>query len=122
MKQDISELYAAETARCVALISGNRAELDRLLAPRYEHVHGSGRVESRESFLESVGDLGIESIEHGDVSVRELGSAALMSGRLTMTKVTDVGPRALDLQFLAVWSHEGPGWRLEYWQNTKRRD
>lgn len=115
------EVREVTERRFAAMVRGDAAELDRLLARDLTYTHSNGRVETREKFLASIAakTLAYRSIEPSGVEVRVYGDAAVATGQVDM-KVTSAGKDlAFAARFTAVHVREDGAWRLVAWQTTR---
>lgn len=73
--------------------------------------HGSGRVDSRESWLRSVAKGGFLLRQHDSVTVEGHGEVALLKGRLTVIKKNKEKTDHYFLKYIRLYA-----WRNERWQ------
>ncbi len=115
------EILAADARRFAAMIQGDQAALDGLLAGDLTYTHSSGQVETKAQFLESLrsGTLRYLSAQPSDQAVRLYGDTAVVTGRAEV-KVSNQGQEAaLSLRFTEVWVRSGGAWKLTAWQSTR---
>jgi ketosteroid isomerase-like protein len=115
------EVLAADARRFAAMIQGDQAALDRLLADDLTYTHSSGQLETKAQFLESLrsGKLRYLSAERSDVAVRLYGDTAVVTGRAEVKVSTGGEEGVLPLRFTEVWVKSGGGWKLTAWQSTR---
>ena len=109
MSEDVSSTIAAlEDERYTAMLSGDAGKLDRLLDDRLRHVHSSGHVDSKASWMSNFGGLWqYRSIERQDQTIVPLGDSALVFNTLHIdVQVADV-LRKVDARALVVWNKSG---------------
>ena len=114
MAEDVSSAIAAlENERYRAMLSGDAGKLDRLLDDRLRHVHSSGHVDSKASWMSSFGRLWqYRSIERQDQTIVPLGDSALVFNTLHIAvQVADI-VRKVDARALTVWNKSGGAWRV----------
>jgi ketosteroid isomerase-like protein len=114
MAEDVSSAIAAlEDERYAAMLSGDAGMLDRLLDDRLRHVHSSGHVDSKASWMSNFGSLWqYRSIERQDQTIVPLGDCALVFNTLHIeVQVADV-LRKVDARALTVWNKSGGAWRV----------
>ena len=114
MTEDVSSTIAAlEDERYTAMLSGDAAKLDRLLDDRLRHVHSSGHVDNKASWISNFGRLWqYRSIERRDQTIVPAGDSALVFNTLHIdVQVGDV-PRIVDARALTVWNRSGGAWRV----------
>ena len=80
MSEDVSSTIAAlEDERYTAMLSGDAGKLDRLLDDRLRHVHSSGHVDGKASWMSNFGGLWqYRSIERQDQTIVPLSDSALL--------------------------------------------
>jgi hypothetical protein len=114
MSEDVSSTIAAlEDERCAAMLSGDARKLDRLLDDRLRHVHSSGHVDNKASWMSNFGRLWqYRSIERQDQTIVPLCDSALVFNTLHIdVDVADV-LRKVDARALTVWNKSGGAWRV----------
>lgn len=98
----------------LAMISGERAALERLAATDLSYGHSSGKIEDKAAFVESIasGKSDFVSIELLDQQIKVTGQTALVRHRLT-AKTNDGGKSGeINLGILLVWQKQGKEWKL----------
>jgi hypothetical protein len=104
MAEDVSSTIAAlEDERYAAMLSGDTGKLDRLLDDRLRHVHSSGHVDNKASWMSNFGRLWqYRSIERQDQTIVPLGDSALVINTLHIdVQVADSLPK-VDARALTV--------------------
>ncbi len=114
MAEDVSTTIAAlEDERYAAMLSGDAGKLDRLLDDRLRHVHSSGRVDSKASWMSNFGRLWqYRSIERRDQTIVPLGDSALVFNAVHIEVQVADGLRKTDARALTVWNKSGDAWRV----------
>lgn len=115
------EILAADARRFAAMVQGDQAALDGLLAHDLTYTHSSGQVETKAQFQESLrsGKLRYQSAQPSGQEVRLYGDTAVVTGRADV-KVTNQGQElALSLRFIEVWVKSNGAWKLTAWQSTR---
>jgi hypothetical protein len=87
-------------------------ELNKILDDSYQHIHGTGLVESREEFLGALrsGARKYEPIQLEEVKTRLFGDCAVVTGKFAL-KVSVKGKMMEGVNrfsFVAVQTPEGP--------------
>jgi len=115
------EILAADDRRFAAMVQGDQAALDGLLADDLTYTHSSGQLETKTQFLESLrsGKLRYLSAEPADREVRLYGDVAVVTGRATVKASMDGKELLLPLRFTEVWVKRGGAWKLAAWQSTR---
>ena len=114
MPEDVSSMIAAlEDERYTAMLSGDKGKLDRLLDDRLRHVHSSGHLDNKASYMSDFGRLWqYRSIERQGQTIVPLGDSALVFNTLHIdVQVGDV-LRKVDARALTVWNKSGGAWRV----------
>jgi Domain of unknown function (DUF4440) len=114
MANDVLRTIAAlEDERYAALLSGDRQTLDRLLDDRLRHVHSSGHVDDKTSYMRDFGRRWRhQSIERQDQTIVPLGDSALVFNTQHIEVEVAENLRKVDARALAVWSKSGSAWRV----------
>jgi uncharacterized protein (TIGR02246 family) len=103
-----------ERARREAMLRGDAQALSRLLADDYVGTGAHGKVRSKAELVAdySSGTVKYESITEDDVTVRQYGNAAVVTGR-TKSKGKE-GGKAFDAEhrFTRVWVQAPGRWSL----------
>ncbi len=91
---------------------GQVDELNKILDDSYQHIHGTGLVESREEFLGALrsGARKYEPIQLEEVKTRLFGECAVVTGKFTL-KVSIKGKMMEGVNrfsFLVVQTPQGP--------------
>lgn len=111
-----------EARRCAALVGADLATLRRLLHPELTHVHASGVIEDRQTYLASVGSrIRFLEVERETLDVDAFGATALAVGWLRQTlfvprKNAKVAMRTFTT---LVWVATEEEWRLRAFQATR---
>jgi len=112
---------AREEQRVTSMIRGDTDVLRDLLSPDLLWVHSSGKSDNRDAFLARLdsGNTRYLKIERSDVSITELGDAALVTGFAEM--IAEVGGQRKDIlnRYCNLWRKSAEGdWQMTYWQST----
>jgi hypothetical protein len=120
--QRSEELVQLERDRCAAMMAGDRERLKQLLHRDLIHVHAKGQVDSFESYFASGGfNVEYTNVERfGDLRVRVLGEAALMTGRQLLTAIRKTSGEhvRIDSHVIQVWVYEATRWQQIAFQTT----
>jgi Domain of unknown function (DUF4440) len=121
----ISQILDLETQRCDATIRRDLVALAALLDDRLIYTHSSGRLETKEGFLESIrtGKPRYDKIERDDVTVRVYhGLVAVVTGKAQITSTAGDQTSINNIRFTNVWtSSDGSDarWVFSTWQATR---
>ena len=102
-------------------VGGNRPEaLEEVLDETYEHVHGTGLVESRSQFLEALrkGTRKYQPLRLEELKARIFGDFALVTGKFALK--VEVRGRVLEgvNRFCLSMVKRPGGWRIVQFQAT----
>jgi ketosteroid isomerase-like protein len=116
------QVLQAEKDRFAAMIKGDRAALEKLLADDLTYTHSSALFESKEQFIKSVtsGNIDYVSIvpSEADWKVRVNGNAAIVNG-IAAVNVIDTGKdRKIRIRYTTIHTNRGGAWLLQAWQAT----
>jgi hypothetical protein len=114
MAEDSSDTIAAlEDERYAALLSGDKEKLASLLDDRLRHVHSSGHVDTKASYLSDFGRAWrYQLIERQEQTIVPLGDSALVFNTLHIAVEVAKGLRKVDARALTVWTHSSAAWRV----------
>lgn len=113
----------AEKDRFAAMIKGDRAALEKLLADDLTYTHSSALFETKEQFIKSVtsGNIDYVSIEpsESDWKVRVNGNTAIVNG-VAAVNVIDTGKDLkIKIRYTTIHTNRGGTWQLQAWQATR---
>ena len=116
------QVLEAEKARFAAMVKGDRAALEKLLADDLTYTHSTALLETKEQFLKSVttGNIDYVSIvpSETDWKIRINGNTAVVNG-VAAVNVLDTGKdRKIRIRFTTVQANRGGAWQLLAWQST----
>ncbi len=119
------EVMAVERARTTALERSDIAAIDRIMAPDVTYIHASGKVDTKQSYIDAIrsGQLHYISWQPKSLHVRVVGdSAAVIDGeyvvRVTDSRVQST-PFDISIFVLAVYAHRSGQWQQIAWQSTR---
>ena len=122
--QAAKEVATAEAARTSALTKSDIAALDRIMADDITYIHASGKVDTKQSFLDAIrsGQLHYIVWQPKNLNVRVVGDAAVITGEYAV-RVTDsrVKPDPFDINIfiLTVYARRSGHWQQIAWQSTR---
>ena len=118
------QVLRAERARTSALVKGDVAALDKLLADDLTYVHATGKVDTKASFLEGIrsGSLRYLAWNLQEMHVRLIGDAAVLNGKYAVRALdrrVQQDPIAVNVIVLSVYARREGRWQQVAWQTTK---
>lgn len=117
------DLRALEARRIAAINAQDAQALKPLLADDYVHVHATGKVDTREGFIQNV--VGSKRIsERGPLTIRNYGDkVAVVTGeQVNRTTGPDGVPHAQRLMVTQVAVRDGKAWKYVSMQATPIAD
>lgn len=105
-----------------ALLHGNVAAMDALLAGDYMAITPNGTLQSKEETLATLrsGAVRIKSIELTDRKVRFYGATALVTSRAEVDGTTPEGDLSGSYRYTRVYVRDGSGvWRIVSFEASK---
>ena len=117
------QVLQAEKDRFAAMVKGDRAALEKLLADDLTYTHSTALFESKEQFIKSVtsGNIDYVSIvpSEADWKVRVNGNTAIVNG-LAAVNVIDTGKDLkIRIRYTTIQPIAAAAWQLQAWQSTR---
>ena len=114
-------LAAAQRARFDATISGNVPVLEQLIADDLIYLHSTGRVDTKSSFIHSLGERGLpyRAFDIEAQQVRILGDAGVVTAIIRLTQRGADGDHSHRSRCTSVWTRRGGRWQEVLWQATR---
>jgi len=98
------------------MVEPERQRLETLIAPELSYGHSSGKVDTRESLIDTLtsGASGFQSIAIGEQSVQiAADDLAIVRHRFVAdTNGKGKAPARVDLRILQIWKKNGGEWQL----------
>jgi uncharacterized protein (TIGR02246 family) len=119
------EVLHAEQSRTAALIAGDFATLDKVMADDVTYVHASGQHDTKQTYLAALhsGVLSYQSWTPQEIDVRMLGpDVAVLNGIYNVHAMDHrVGNDEIiiDIHFLTVYARRDGRWQQVAWQSTR---
>ncbi len=116
------QVLQAEKDRFAAMVKGDRAALEKLVADDVTYTHSTALLQNKEEFINSViaGNIDYVSIvpSEADWKIRVNGNTATVNG-VAAVNVIDTGKdRKIRIRFTTVQTNRGGAWQLSAWQST----
>ena len=112
--KDETKIAAAVEAFNNALIAGDSNALKKLTANELSYGHSSGRIENRQTFVDSAvqGQLKFVSIVASNQTIKVARHAAIVRHLFVAKANTNGTPADIKLNVLQVWQKRGGTWKL----------
>lgn len=116
------QVLQAEKDRFAAMVKGDRAALEKLLADDLTYIHSTALVETKEQFIKSVtsGTIDYVSIvpSEADSKVRVNGNTAIVTGLAAVNVIDKGNDRKIRIRYTTAYTNRGGAWLLQAWQST----
>jgi len=123
-EHDPNALLQVDAERFRAMIQVDTEALDRLLANELVYTHTTGRVDSKQAFIDSLtsGNISYDAIKANDSVVRIYGDVAVVNGGAEF-EVSGGGQQfAFPIRYTEVYNWQDDRWQLVSWQSTRLPD
>lgn len=110
-----------EQERVAAVLKGDLAALERILADDFTYTHSNARVETKRQFLDALkaGAFAYEAITHSEVQAKAYGDTVLLRGKSDLKIKANNLPLAFQTRFLGVYVKLNGRWQLTAWHSTR---
>ena len=97
-----------------ALLGGDKAQLQQLVADQVSYGHSDGRVQTKAEFIDGVmtRKAVVKSITFPELKVAVVGNAAIARHIYLSDSETDGNPTTTRIGALQVWQKQDGDWRL----------
>ncbi|MBV8094442.1 MAG: nuclear transport factor 2 family protein, partial [Acetobacteraceae bacterium] len=105
--------HAVEALR-LAMLKGDRTQLEALTDGHLSYGHSSGRLQNQAQFVDEIasGRGRFTVIELKDQTIDVVGDTAIVRHLFTGEAVNEGKAEPVNLKVLQVWKREGNSWRL----------
>lgn len=113
--KDEKDLAARVEALRQAMVSGQKADLEKIVSEDLSYGHSSGKIEDKAAFVHALtsGESDFTEITLSDQTIRISGNTALVRHKLTgQTNDKGKSPGTVNLGVLLVWSRQKGEWKL----------
>ena len=112
-KEEKEVAGAVEVLR-VAMVSGDKASLEKIVADELSYGHSSGKIEDKATFVEALvsGKSDFVSIELADQTIKVIDNVALVRHKLHAKTNDNGNPGAANIGILLVWHKQKGAWKL----------
>jgi ketosteroid isomerase-like protein len=116
----VADIEHAERARNEALLAGDLDRLATLISDDLVHIHGSGKIDTKTSYLASVGALAFQRIDPTDIRIRGAGDVFVVTSALEQQVLVKGKDAATTMNGFAtrVWRIEDGAPKLWSFQMT----
>ena len=117
-------LIDLDASRMNAMVAGDVATLNAILADDLSYCHSSASVDTKQSLIEGIqcGATTFDSIQPADVEARVYGSSGVVTGTARFNVSTRNGKLDFGVRFIDVWVQKDGGWQMVAWQSTRLPD
>ena len=116
-------ILQAEKDRFAAMIKGDRAGLERVLAEDLFYTHSNALLETKAEFIKSVTSGAIDYVSivpsDSDRKVHIKGDVAVLNGVAAVNVIDKGNDLKFKLRYTTVYRNEGGRWLLTAWQSTR---
>ncbi len=119
-KQEKAVAAAVEQLR-LAMIDGNRMQLENLVTDKLSYGHSGGHIDDKKEFVEKIagGKSDFVTIDLSEQSISVSGKTAIVR-HILKAKTNDGGkPGDVRLRILLVWQKQGRHWKMMARQAVK---
>ena len=111
-------VMAAEDQWTSAVLKGDRATLEKLIAPDLSYTHSSAKTQTKDEFIHDAtsGATTYKSIEFADAKLRQYGKTVVITHTATITTAQTGVSR---LYITEVWALDKGQWQMASRQATK---
>lgn len=115
------EVKAAINKFSAAVISKDRATLEKLVAEEVTYSHSSAMMENKKQMIDAMlsPDMKYESLDMEGTTYRIYGNTALVQTKMTVKNVQKGERKTLPLSVLMVWTKKNGNWQLVARQSTR---
>ncbi len=113
-------VLARDDARYAAMIGGDFAALEEVLADALSYCHSTGAVESKAQYLDALrsGRVRYLRMDRELARFHAWTDCAVMQGAVDVTAQVDGSPYRTRAAFTSTWVREDGSWKLAAWAAT----
>ena len=117
LKQTIRQL---EDRRFRAMVEGDAATLETLLADSLVYTHSYGGADSKATYLEGIRAKKwvYRKIERPVENFQVHGDCVVVTGKVRIELLSEGKPKTLNSAYTNVWIMSAKGWQMVAWQST----
>ena len=115
------DIRAIDTRRVTALLKGDRAVLETVLADDLTYGHTDGRIDTKQKLLSALesGRATYRNYQGSTPNVRIQGDTAVINGAAELETLAQNKPVPISIRYLAVYQKRGDTWQLVAYQSTR---
>lgn len=115
------KVLALEKQRFAAMVARDTVFLHRVLADDLLYSHTSGAVDTKASFIRSIGSgtLQYQQMELDDVASRTYKNTVVLNGSMRIKVLFNGQVLEMKIKYLDVYRKNGKDWQLVGWQSAK---
>ncbi len=125
MKTDdvIKTIKEIETARIEATINADAAALEKIMDDELVWIHATGRIDSKESWLQKVksGTVKYIKMESSDTRYRVYGDAVVVTGRGVTAFINKDGEKSSNICYTTIYVKHNNSWKNVSMQVTRNQ-
>jgi ketosteroid isomerase-like protein len=112
--KDEAAVAAAVEALRQAMVSGEKAALQKIAAADLSYGHSGGKIEDKAAFVEAIssGKSDFVTIDLSEQTVKVTGNTAIVRHKLAATTNDGGNPGSVKLNILLVWQKQKGEWVL----------
>ena len=111
----------AESARFDAMIKGDTAALEKLLADELSYTHSNAQVQDKAAFISDIktGKIKYLTVEPTDQKARVFGTTAIVTGGASVHVVQNGNDLTFKIRYTDTHIRRGGSWQMVAWQSTR---
>ena len=120
----MDEIIELENRRIEAMTKQDAQALDEILADDLSFTHTTARVETKAEFISSLtsGRTKYRSVERDDVTVRQYGDTAVVTGYAKIHVDADGRDIKFQIRYIDVYAKRDDVWCMVAYQSTRLPD
>jgi len=114
-------VLAAENARFAAMLKGDTAALEKLLADELTYTHSNASVQDKAAFISDIktGKIKYLTMEPSDQKAKVFGNAAIVTGGASVHVIQNGNDLTFKIRYTNTHINRGGSWQMVAWQSTR---
>jgi hypothetical protein len=114
-------VLAAENARFAAMLKGDAAALEKLLADELSYTHSNASVQDKAAFISDIktGKIKYLTIEPTDQKAKVFGTSAIVTGGASVHVIQNGNDLTFKIRYTDTHINRGGSWQMVAWQSTR---